>query len=74
MTKKQELNFEAAIKQLESIIIKMENDEIDLEIAMEQYKKGVELIKFCQDKLRDVEQKIKILDQENNLLKEFHTE
>jgi len=74
VTKKSSDTFESAINQLETIIRDIENNQIDLESALNQYKHGMELVKFCQDKLRDVEQKIKILDQETNQLKNFQTE
>ena len=74
MTKKNSDTFESAINQLETIIQHIENNQIDLESALNQYKQGMELVKFCQDKLRDVEQKIKILDQETNQLKDFNAE
>ncbi len=74
MTKKSSDTFESAINQLETIIRDIENNQINLESALNQYKHGMELVKFCQDKLRDVEQKIKILDQETNQLKNFQTE
>ena len=71
MTKKQELNFELAIKQLEQTIDDIEAGNIDLEVALNKYKEGVTLVKFCQEKLQDIEQKIKILDQDSNQLKDF---
>jgi exodeoxyribonuclease VII small subunit len=74
VTKKNSDTFESAINQLETIIQHIENNQIDLESALNQYKHGMELVKFCQDKLKDVEQKIKILDQETNQLKNFQTE
>jgi exodeoxyribonuclease VII small subunit len=74
MTKKAPHNFESAISELEQIIQNIEINQIDLESALNQYKHGMELVKFCQEKLRDVEQKIKILDTENNQLKDFQAE
>ena len=71
MAKKTEVTFETAISELEQIIQHIETNQIDLESALNQYKQGMELVKFCQDKLQDVEQKIKILDQETNQLKDF---
>ena len=52
----------------------IENDEIKLETALEQYQKGMLLVKFCQDKLAQVEQKVKLLDMETDSLKDFATE
>ena len=74
MVKKVAESFESAITELEQIIQHIEVDQIDLDRALNQYKHGMELVKFCQDKLRDVEQKIKILDQETNQLKDFNAE
>ncbi len=71
MTKKNDLNFEGAIKQLEQTIVDIETGNIDLELALSKYKDGVTLVKFCQEKLQDIEQKIKILDQDSNQLKDF---
>ena len=67
-------NFEAAITSLEEIIGEIENDEIKLEVALEKYHKGVGLVKYCQDKLKEVEQKIKILDIDDNTLKDLSIE
>lgn len=74
MAKRSPDNFEKAINELENIIQHIENNQIDLEDALNNYKHGMELVKFCQSKLNDVEQKIKILDQETNQLKDFATE
>lgn len=74
MAKKTPENFENAIKELEEIITQIEDNDVDLDSALNKYKHGMELIKFCQGKLNEVEQKIKILDQETNQLKDFATE
>lgn len=60
-------SFEASLAQLEDIIQAMESGDVPLETALTSYKQGVELIKFCQGKLADAEQQLKIL--ENNELK-----
>ncbi|WP_024303246.1 exodeoxyribonuclease VII small subunit [Pseudogulbenkiania sp. MAI-1] len=60
-------SFEASLAQLEDIIQAMESGDMPLETALTSYKQGVELIKFCQAKLADAEQQLKIL--ENNELK-----
>ena len=74
MVKKVAENFENAISELEQLIQHIEVDQIDIDQALNKYKHGMELVKFCQDRLRDVEQKIKILDQETNQLKDFNAE
>lgn len=72
MVKKVADTFENAIEQLEQIIQHIETNQVNLDSALNQYKQGMELVKFCQDKLKDVEQKIKILDNETNQLKDFN--
>ncbi len=67
-------NFEEAIIELEKIVEEIENDEIKLEVALEKYQKGIALVKFCQSKLTEVEQKLKILDVENDTLKDYRVE
>ena len=65
-------SFEQAIAELEGNVDEIENDEVKLEVALEKYQKGIALVKFCQDKLVEVEQKIKILD--GDTLKDYSIE
>ena len=67
-------SFEHAIEQLEAIVLKIENDEIKLDAALEQYQQGMQLVKFCQDKLVEVEQKVKLLDSATGELKDLNIE
>ena len=67
-------SFESAIGELEKIVEQIENDEISLELALEKYQHGTFLVKFCQDKLKEVEHKIKILDTDTGALKDFALE
>lgn len=63
MTK--ELNYEEAVKQLEDIVTKMENDELDIDQMSGQLKVAQRLIKQCKDKLTKADAEIKkILDNE----------
>ena len=66
--------FEDAIAQLEQIVEEIESDAIALEDALNKYQKGVTLVKYCQDKLAEVEQKIKILDTNSGTLDDFSIE
>lgn len=65
-------NFEKAIFELEKLVKQIESNDIGLEVAFEKYQQGMSLIKFCQDKLKEVEQKVKILDEDSNELKDFN--
>jgi exodeoxyribonuclease VII small subunit len=54
-------SFEEAIKELEAIVDKLEKGEIPLDESIEYFQKGMELSKYCTQKLNEVEKKISIL-------------
>ena len=55
----QELKYEAAMAELQAIVTKMENDELDIDQLSEQLKRAQELIKLCKDKLTKTDEEIK---------------
>ena len=55
-------SFEDAIARLETITQSMQNTAQPLEEALAHYAEGVELVRYCQQKLAAVEQKIQVLD------------
>ncbi len=61
--------FESALAELESIVSSMEAGQMPLEQSLAAYKRGAELLKFCQAALQDAQQQVKIL--EDNVLKNF---
>ena len=67
-------NFEQAIEELELIVSQIEGKDVKLDVALEKYQQGMALVKFCQDKLAEVEQKVKILDPDTNTLKNLGVE
>lgn len=68
-SKKKAKTFEEAMARLEYLTQTIQNNEMPLESALEAYQEGVELIRFCQEKLAQAEQKLQILDE--NGLREF---
>ena len=54
-----ELKYEAAMAELQAIVRKMENDELDIDQMAEQLKRAQELIKLCKDKLTKTDEEIK---------------
>ena len=56
---KQEPKYEAAFAELQAIVRKMENDELDIDQMSEQLKRAQELIKLCKDKLTKTDEEIK---------------
>ena len=66
------LSFEAALKELESIVDAMEGDDLALEDSLAAYKRGAELIRVAQARLAAAEQQVKVL--EDGVLKPLDTE
>ena len=54
-----ETKYEAAYAELQAIVHKMENDELDIDQMSEQLKRAQELIKLCKDKLTKTDEEIK---------------
>jgi exodeoxyribonuclease VII small subunit len=54
-------NFEKALERLEAIVGEMESGTLSLEKMMACFEEGTELVKFCSQKLNEVEKKIEIL-------------
>jgi exodeoxyribonuclease VII small subunit len=54
-----DIKYEAAFAELQSIVRKMENDELDIDQMSEQLKRAQELIKLCKDKLTKTDEEIK---------------
>ena len=54
----EKLTFEEAIKELTSIVGNIEQCQIQLQDSLEQYEKGMALIKHCRTILRKAEKRI----------------
>lgn len=61
------LTFEEAMTELESIVSRMESGQLPLEQSLSAYKRGAELLQFCQKALADVEQQVRLLTEANQL-------
>ena len=59
-----ELSFEKALAELEKIVARMETGELSLEDALATHKRGLELARFCQQKLEAAQQQVKVLEGE----------
>ncbi len=59
-----ELTFEKALAELEKIVARMESGELSLEQALATHKRGLELARFCQQKLEAAQQQVKVLEGE----------
>lgn len=64
-------SFEAASVELENIVAKMEAGQMPLEDSLAAYKRGIELLQYCQNTLQNAQQQVRIL--EADMLKNFST-
>lgn len=66
------LTFEKAMKKLEQIVRELESGDQPLEKAIKKFEEGVQLSKFCSEKLDETEQRITLLlkDQDGNVFEE----
>ena len=53
--------FEQSLKQLERIVQELEDGDLPLEKAIKKFEEGIQLTKFCSQKLDETEKKISIL-------------
>lgn len=65
-------SLEAALAELEKIVSTMEAGQLPLERSLASYKRGAELLKYCQAALQDAQQQVKIL--ENGILRDFKSD
>ena len=60
----EKMTFEQAIQQLTGIVDRIEQGEIPLQDSLEQYEKGMALIKHCRDILQQAEKRIERISKE----------
>lgn len=56
-----EMDFEAAMRELEALVGRLEQGELPLEESLAAFERGVMLTRNCQSALKDAEQKVEIL-------------
>lgn len=60
-------SFEEAMARLEELVTRLEEGDVGLEDSLKAYKEGMELHRFCQDRLRKVEQEVlKVLGEDED--------
>lgn len=59
-----ELSFEKALAELEKIVSQMEGGNLSLEQALGAHKRGLELAKFCHQRLEAAQQQVQVLEGE----------
>ena len=61
--------FETALTELEAIVATMEGGQLPLAESLAAYKRGADLLQYCQAALKDAQQQVQIL--EKGVLKAF---
>ena len=74
MAKEKEVKFEEKLKELETIVNELESGEIDLDSSIEKYTEAMKLVKACDEKLKNAEEKVNKIVSENGSLEEFEVE
>jgi exodeoxyribonuclease VII small subunit len=55
------MRFSDALAELETIVSALENGQLDLEDSLARYERGVALLRACQARLTEAEQKVTML-------------
>jgi exodeoxyribonuclease VII small subunit len=58
------LSFEQALAELEKIVSRMESGDLSLEQALAAHQRGLELARFCQQRLEAAQQQVRVLEGE----------
>jgi exodeoxyribonuclease VII small subunit len=58
--------FEHSMKQLEQIVAELESGDLPLEQAFKKFEEGMELSRFCSQKLEETERRITLLMRDKN--------
>ena len=68
MNKKNEKNFESALRRLEQISDLLESEETPLEESIKLFEEGIELKEYCEEKLKSAKIKIDKIVKKNKSL------
>ena len=64
-------SFEEKLDELEKIVNKLETGQVPLDDAIEEFKKAMDLVKECDEKLNSVQESIAKIVNENKEVVEF---
>jgi len=71
MSKEKELTFEESLEQLELVVTQLEQEDVPLDKLMEYYQKGMELVKSSNQMLKNAEEKMAKVLNDNDELEPF---
>ena len=61
------IDFETALEELESLVLKMESGELSLDESLKAFERGVKLARQCQNELKNAELKVQALTDDGKL-------
>ena len=70
----EKMSFEEAFTKLEEIVKRLENGKANLDESMKLYKEGMDLAKFCDDKLSEASDSVNKILEDNGKLEDFNIE
>jgi len=59
--KRDAVDFEKSLQELEALVARMEGGDLSLEQSLKDFERGITLTRLCQRALADAEQKVKVL-------------
>ena len=59
------IDFEKSLKQLETLVEKLEKGDLSLEDSLKNFEQGVKLTRDCRQALQNAEQKISVLSKDD---------
>lgn len=65
MARKKGVNFEQSLEELEALVEQMEDGDLSLEESLAAFEKGVRIARECQEALKEAEQRVQVLLQQN---------
>ena len=68
------VSFEDTLKELEEIVAILEKGDVPLDNAIEEFKKAMDLVKACDDKLKDAQDTIAKIVDDNGEIVDFDVE
>lgn len=66
------LSFEESLEKLEEIVTKLENGDVPLDDAIDEFGNAMQLVKICEDKLSKAEESIAKIVQDNGKIEDFN--
>ena len=70
------IDFESSLNELDNLVVQMEQGGLTLEQSLQNFEKGIQMVRQCQAALKNAEQKVQILMQQNgeSTLSDYHEE